>query len=59
MCMYACLHEFICTTWMQDQWSQRVSDPLELESQAAMDCLLWVQGPEPWSPARAASIFNH
>lgn len=37
---------------------KRVSNPLELELQEAMNCLIWELGSEPWSSVRAASFCN-
>jgi hypothetical protein len=39
-------------------WRQRASDPLELELQAVVSCLMWVLETEPGSSARAVSALN-
>lgn len=57
MCLCICMYIYqMCAGTYQGQ--KRVLDLLELESQAVVNCLIWVLGIGPGSSARTASSLN-
>ena len=50
-----CIYVHACGTY---RGQKRISDPLELELQVVMSCLIWVQGTEIKPSGRASSILD-
>lgn len=54
MCVY--VYDRMCVGIYRGQ--KRLLDSLELETQAAVSCLMWVLGIEPGFSVKAASVLN-
>ena len=55
MCVPACLYVH-CMCAGAPEARKRVLDPLELELQTVVSCMMWVSGMKPGSLVRIASI---
>ena len=60
VCVCACITLHAPWLWRYP-WrpKESIRDPVELELQAIMNCLMWVLGMEPKTPARAVSALKH